>query len=242
VRQGINTKTYSHTKLALPCLILLSCFCRLSFADTLLLGGFNGSTSGSQYGYIGAVVPINSALSEEGFRLRFWGNYLAYEYDQTRQIEIDADGVGTEAALGYKWNLDQTRITVYLGGVYRDIDLDPDDPGNSTADKNFGFKSQLEIEHQINSVWSANIIGSYTTNFDSYWSRFRPGYKLNNGLKIGPEISLLGGEVWDKQKFGAYLNGFKLGNIRVGFNAGAERSASESGVDPYAGISFSAIF
>lgn len=240
--QGVNLMTYIRSNLLFSFFILLFCFCRPSFADNLLLGGFTGSTSGSQYGYIGAVIPINSTLSGEGFRLRLWANYLTYEYDKTSTIEIEADGFGTEAAVGYKWNFDQTHITGYVGGVYRDIDLDPDDPSNSTADKDFGLKLHLHVVHDFNNVWSANVIGNYTTNFDTYWTRFRPGYKLSNGLIIGPEITLLGGEVWDKQKIGAYVKGFKLGNVGVGLNAGVERAASESGVDPYVGISLSTVF
>lgn len=234
--------SHIRTNLLFSFFILLFCFCRPLFADNLILGGFNGSTSGSQYGYLGAVIPIKSSLSDEGFRLRLWGNYLAYEYDQTRAIEIEADAFGAEAALGYRWKFEQTNVTGYLGGVYRDTDLDPDDPGNSSADEDFGLKFQLEVNHEINNVWSANVMGSYTTNFDSYWSRFRPGYKLSNGLKIGPEISLLGGEVWDKQKVGAYIKGFKFGDVGFGLSAGVERTASENGVEPYAGIALYSVF
>lgn len=213
-------------------------------ADSLLLGGYSGSTSDSQYGYIGGIIPISGGLWDEGWRVRLWADYLAYDYDKTDDAtgiksEIDADGFGGSLGLGYRWNMNtNTNVTAYANVVYRDIDLDPDDPTNDSADDNVGARMQLEINHDFDNRWNTSLMGHYTVVFDSYWSRLRPGYRLDNNLIVGPELILLGGEKYDKQKFGAFVRGFNLGNFKLGLAAGAERERGGD-IGVYGGLSLS---
>jgi len=212
-------------------------------AEVLGLAGFNGSSE-SKYGYVGAIIPINSNLGEQGFRGKLWGFYQDYDYDGSLtggpsgvRTSFNGEGFGGHASLGYQWIFASTKITGYAGVVYRDIDISPEDPGSDTEDDDVGARFQLEINRQLNNNWDASINGSYTAVFDSYWVRLRPGYKFNNGLKFGPEVTALGGEDHDKQKYGVFLRGMKLGNLGITLSTGAERDSGDT--DWYGGISLS---
>ena len=111
-------------------------FARVASAETLLLGGFSGSSE-SKYGYIGAIIPINSSIGEQGFRVKLWGNYQDYDYDGKLvggptgiTTSFNGDGFGGQAALGYQWIFASTKITGYAGVVFKDIDISPDDHMN----------------------------------------------------------------------------------------------------------------
>jgi len=230
--------------LTLSCAVVLMVANGSVMAESLLLGGYSGSTHDSQYGYIGGIIPIGGGLWEDGWRIRLWADYVAYDYDKTDdptgiKSEIDADGFGGSAGLGYRWNMDSnTNVTAYANVVYRDIDLDPDDPTNDSADDDLGARMQLEINHDFGNRWNTSLMGSYTVVFDSYWTRLRPGYRLDNNLTVGPELVLLGGEKYDKQKFGAFVKGFNLGNFKLGLAAGAERERGGD-IGAYGGVSLS---
>jgi len=100
------------------------------------------------------------------------------------------------------------------------------------------YKIQEEIVYQLTDNVDISLIGSYVANYDDpYWGRFRPGYTFNNGWKVGPEIILLGGEVWDKQRYGAFLSGIEFGNFGFGISAGHEEEASSSESAFYGSIS-----
>ena len=226
--------------------VIIIFFARSATAEVLGLAGVNGSDA-STYAYIGAIIPINSNLGEQGFRIKLWGNYQDFDYDGKlvggptgTTTSFNGDGFGGQAALGYQWNFASTKITGYAGVVFRDIDISPDDPASDTEDDDVGARLQLEINHQLNNNLDASIIGSYTAVIDSYWVRIRPGYKFNNGLKFGPEVIALGGDDFDKQKYGVFLSGIKLGNIGVTLSAGAEKDSGDT--DLYGGISLSTVF
>ncbi len=211
------------------------------FAEVLGLAGFNGSEE-SLYGYIGVIIPINTTLAEEGFRVRLWGNYQDYEYDGNiggTPTSFDADGFGGSASLGYRWNFASTHVSAYAGVAFRDIDIEPEDPSSDTEDDDVGARFALELNHKLTSNVDASLIGNYTAVFDDYWVRLRPGYTFANGLKFGPEVIVQGDDDFDKQNYGAFLDGMKLGNIKVGIHGGYEDADDDSA---YAGISLSTVF
>ena len=220
--------------------IIIIFFANTATAEVLGLAGFNGSSE-SKYGYVGAIIPINSNLGEQGFRVRLWGSYRDYDYDGSlvggptgTRTTFNGDGFGGQAALGYQWNFASTKITGYAGVAYKDIDISPDDPASDTEDDDVGARLALEIKRQLNNNWDASLIGAYTIVFDTYWVRLRPGYKFDNGLKFGPEVTALGGDDFDKQKYGVFLGGMKLGNLGITLSTGAERDSGDT--DWYGGF------
>lgn len=64
-------------------------------------------------------------------------------------------------------------------------------------------------------------MGSYSTSFDSYWSRFTGTYNFGP-VKFGPEVLFMGNDSYDQTRFGAALsdidlNGFATGRVYAGY-------------------------
>jgi len=225
--------------------VIVMFFANTATAEVLGLAGVTGSEE-STYAYIGAVIPINSNLGEQGFRVRLWGSYQDYDYDGKlvggptgTRTSFNGDGFGGSLSIGYQWNFQSTTVSAYAGVALRDIDISPDDPASDTEDDDVGARFQLEINPQFSNNVDASLIGSYTAVFDSYWVRGRPGYTFTNGLKFGPEVVVMGDDDHDKQRYGAFLSGIKFANINVSVNGGYE-DGDDSGA--YAGISLSTVF
>ncbi len=221
-------------------------------AENLYLAGFSGNDDSDSYGYIGAIIPIaGSSLSDDGLRVRLWGSYTDFEYDGALPggttgipTKFEADGFGAEVAIGYRWSfLPNATATTYIGGTWKDINVEPTDLGSDLEDEDLGIKFQEEIDYQFTSNLDVSLIASYNVGYDgAYWGRIRPGYTFGNGLKIGPEAIFIGGEVFDKQRYGVFLSGAKLGNFGIGISAGFEDEASTSDDAFYGALSFSLVY
>ena len=236
-----------------PLFILISIFtfAPAAGAETLLLGGYSGNDDSDHYGYIGAIIPMwGSTLANDGWRLRFWADYLSFTYDGTlaggatgTPTEFEGDGPGVQGALGYQWSYSSTgKSTTYIGLQWHDIDVDPADPANDTEDEDLSVKIQEEITQQLTSNIDVSLIGSYAPSYKDYWARLRPGYALGNGWKVGPEVIIYGGDEFTKQRYGAFLGGIKLGNLGIGFSLGLEEESSTDDDAFYGTISLSTVF
>ena len=124
-------------------------------AEVLGLAGVSHSDQ-STYAYVGAIIPVNSTLGDEGFRVRLWGSYQDYDYDGTLvggptgiTTSFNGDGFGGDLSLGYQWNFQNTTVTAYAGVALRDIDILPDDPASDTEDDDVGARFQLELNPQF---------------------------------------------------------------------------------------------
>ena len=198
-------------------------------------------------GTSGPFVPINGDLDADGWLVRLWVEGQTFDYDTELigvpgDTEIDADGYGLEAAVGYQWSDvfgdGSSQASVYIGGKYRDLDLDPNDPGSDADNEDTGVKGQLELTSEVSDAWNVSLIGSYTHNIEDYWVRLRPGYRYSDSLTIGPEFVALGGDEWDKQQVGLFSDGYEFfAGTTLGFNAGAEREASTDDYHAYLGVS-----
>jgi len=221
-------------------------------AENLYLTGINGNDDGEYYAYIGAIFPVlGSSLGEDGSRIRVWGSYTDFEYDGSLlggssgvSTSFDGDGPGSEVAYGYRWSfLPNATATTYVGIAWKDIDISPDDPNSSTEDEVWGFKFQEEIDYQINQNWDVSLIASAVAGYHkAYWGRLRPGYTFSNGWKFGPEVVLIGGDVYDKQRYGVFLSDIKLGNVGITLNVGDEEESSTSDNSIYGGLSLSFVY
>jgi hypothetical protein len=66
-----------------------------------------------------------------------------------------------------------------------------------------GFKAAGDVTLGHNQPLFLNLAGSYSTAFDTYWSRLRVGYKIDR-ITIGPEALLLGNEGSDARRIGGF--------------------------------------
>ena len=157
----------------------------------------------SQVLYAGAVLALNGDLTREGVLLRGLGVYGWYDY---RAAVGDVDGrfSAFDAMIGYQWITQKMRIAGYIGIDHQDHHLSPFDPTNSVVGGETGLKIAGDITTGYGQPWYLNLSGSYSTAFDTYWSRLRIGQKFDQ-FTVGPEGLLFGNERFDAQRLGIFL-------------------------------------
>lgn len=217
--------------------------------DVLGIAGYSGNTDDTHYGYAGFIIPLKIGENQEGnfgqdgFLLRLWGAGLAYDYDTgTPSVNIDVTGGIGEAGLGYHWVRPTYTNSLYISYVGKFLDDDPDDPFNNNIDDHNGLKFQADTTQNINEQFGINLNGSYTAFLDDYWVRGRLFYRYTDSIKIGPELTGLGGDRYDRIKFGAFISGIKIGSTSMVLNVGADHDNRDDDTDMYFGVSFSRMF
>lgn len=168
--------------------------------------------------HAGVIKSLNGDLGKDGVMLRALGVYVDYEYgtydlstDDRRTIDGDA-GI-FDLMLGYQWFGPGHRVAAYIGAEYQDHDLSPDDPFNDVDGSEWGFKVAGEFETDASSHLYVGLLGSYSTAYDTYWTRGRIGGRVDRFV-VGIEGLLHGNEGYDAQRLGAFVN------IPLGFNYG----------------------
>jgi hypothetical protein len=225
---------------------LLCCACvQLAYAQGtertgLALFGTGGSAN-TAYVYSGLILPFSGNLGDNGLRLRLWAAGTRFEYEADEPLaEVDAWGPDLEAAVGYHWDFGHSSLNLYTGVKYRALDLDPEDPDTELENENVGPTSHVEIWHSLTEDFGFSLLSSYTAFISDYWVRLRP-YGILSEHSLGPEFVFSGGEQYDHQRLGAFIDGFQLGFATLGFSAGAERERGGD-VSPYGTLSVSFVF
>lgn len=215
---------------------------QVSAADTSVFAGISAAEN-STFGHVGGVWAMNGDLDKDGMLLRGMLSYGQYDYDTTAVPggNVEGDAFGAELGVGYQWVTPGSRFSIYGGVDYQDHDLSPNDPSNSVNGSETGAIVQAEIE-TLGSPWYGNLIGKYSTTYDSYWVRGRAGYAFGN-ITIGPELVLGGNNEYDETGYGLFLSAPITQAVAFTISAGhrnAEGDGSrkdESGAYVAAGIS-----
>lgn len=170
----------------------------------------------SHYIYLGAVTGISGQdiQTQSGWLLRADVGFGEYEYDTVFpgpvNASIDGDVFAGDILVGYRHHFANGHFTAYLGGEFQDHDLSPDDAANEVDGGEGGVKGQLELSVSPATNINVGAIGSYSTAYDSYWSRLDANYDFG-AFSIGPEVGFLGNEEYDQFRFGAALSNVSLG-------------------------------
>jgi hypothetical protein len=199
-------------------------------------------TDDSLYGYAGIVHAWNKDMLANGILMRGSVGVGSYEYNTVgvTGLEVDGDSISADLMVGYQYFYgESTRLTGYLGIHHEDHDLSPTDVENSVQGDETGAKAILEFSTSLADKVSLSGAGSYSTAFDSYWSRMQVGYDFGM-FTVGPEVSVLGNEGFDQQRYGLAVSNIDLGGFaKLGFNGG-HAAGSRTGDDSmYLGVNFS---
>ena len=167
--------------------------------------GFDASKN-SQYVYQGMIVALNRDLSKDGFLLRTYGGYVNYRYDDSSVTggKINGDGWQGDVMLGYQWVRSMYTLSAFVGGDYQNFRLTPDDLTARMRGTEWGFKVAADIESSDKVPFYYQLGGSYSTAFNSYWTRARAGLKVRPTVVVGPEFIAFGGDGYDDQRVGAF--------------------------------------
>lgn len=215
--------------------------CTGSSAESRLWLAGAETSPGSQYGYVGILMPAFGGNLGEGAVQRYWLDRQTYRYEGDGRT-IQAEAYGAEAALGHVWPGARGNFTAYLGVLYRDTELTPDDPGNAARGGNFRIKAQVESSTRMGPDRELGLMGSYIFGQQGYWGRIRLGQRLANGLQTGPELLLQGDPEYRIAQAGWFLGGLSLGGrAELGLKAGIRMQRGE-GSRAYLGLEFSGLF
>lgn len=203
-------------------------------------------TEDSNYTYIGGVTALNSDLDKDGFLARALFGAGGYDYSRSPAPSIDGDVVSGDLMVGYqtflaKNALTASRLTLFIGADYQNHDLSPADPANDVDGSEAGFKTQLEAEFKPTDSTQLDILGSYSTAYDTYWVKTQFGCN-GLGVNIGPELTFLGNEAFDQQRYGVFVNQINLAStLELGVSAGYADSSrrGDNGLYGEIGLSYS---
>lgn len=214
--------------------------------DILLLAGVDVGTRNNIYGYGGVITPIpwlgnRGSLGEDGFLFRLWGFGQNFKYSRETLRSVEATGGGVEVGLGYQIVRPGWRVSGYASYAFRSLDLSPDD-ARSDIRRRHGVRLQLEGQVDLFSSLGIEAIGSYVVNWNNYWTRVRPYYRVSGDLRVGPEFTFLGGSEFDRQRFGGHVAGLALGPANFSFAAGGDRDSRKDVWSAYFNVGASFLF
>jgi hypothetical protein len=197
--------------------------------STVAFLGVEGGPS-SQVFYAGLIVALNGDLTRSGWLARgvtahAWYDYVGGPGDVDGRVSL------FDSMLGYQMLAASLRVSGFIGLEYQNHSLFPGDPGNPVSGGETGLKLVGDVSSNGSGPWSFSLIGSYSTAFDSYWSRLRVGYDIGGRVVIGPEGLLFGNEAGDIQRLGAFAQfDTLLGGtpMRYTISAGQEFSNGDS--------------
>ncbi|MEZ0224833.1 MAG: cellulose biosynthesis protein BcsS [Alphaproteobacteria bacterium] len=212
-------------------------------ASTIVFTGVDVANN-SWHAYLGGVTALSGQdiTTQDGWLARAAVGYGEYEYDRVLLLsDVDGDATTGDLMIGYGHSFGNGRISAYLGGNYQHHELDPNDPLNEVEGSEGGVKGQLEFRLAPVDHIGVNAIGSYSTAFDTYWSRLDVGYNFG-GFSVGPEVSFYGNEEFNAHRFGGRVGDIDLGFANVALHGGWANSSREGGDGGYGALDFSKLF
>ena len=163
---------------------------------------------GAEYFYDGVIVALNRDLTRDGWLLRAYGSRVDYESGSD-----DGRGWQGDVMLGYKFTRGPIWGSIFVGADYQNFDNS--DPSNSEVQgTEWGFKVAGDLSTAYGSPIYANLSGSYSTAFDTYWVRLRAGVHRDN-LTYGPEAIAMGNDSFEAQRFGGFITFHNLNPLRM---------------------------
>jgi hypothetical protein len=166
-------------------------------------GGYD-AVKGARYVYDGLLVALNGDIGKDGFAVQVYG--ARTDFDQN-----PGEGRAYQAhvMLGYLFNIGQIGAgNVFVGPDWQNVRLDPNDPTAKVNGTEFGARVSAALTTAEKSPLYANLMGTYSTAFNSYWSRLRVGARYDR-ITFGPEFIAVGNASFDAQRLGGFVT-FKL--------------------------------
>ncbi|MBI1214382.1 MAG: cellulose biosynthesis protein BcsS [Alphaproteobacteria bacterium] len=198
----------------------------------------------SYYAYLGVVTALQNQdiTARDGWLLRASAGYGEFDYN-TVLVAGGVDGAVTSGDLmvGYGHFFDKGSIKGYLGGDYQHYHLSPNDPGTKVHGSQGGVKGLLEMNVNAADKIALGAMGSYSTAYDSYWTRFDASYNFGP-FAIGPEALLMGNKSYDQSRFGGAISGVHIGFATARLYGGVANTRGRGADGGYGGISFGADF
>ena len=188
----------------------------------------DGSTSvtsnSSAFGSVTVTTALGSPPTVSGARVRIEGVAGTYSYPgQAVGARVTGYQQEGSALAGYEWIWRDAALAGYIGFNMRSNQLSIADPGNPVVGTGVGLKVAGNFYANPTDRTMVSAYGSYSTKFNAYYSRFRVGYMVADGVYIGPEALFLGDDFFRQYRVGAHLTGLTFGPVQMSLAAGYVR-------------------
>lgn len=187
------------------------------------------TSNNSVFVNVGGTAAINGSLKESGARAKVEALAGTYEYRTNAGAKVQGDQVEGAALLGYEWIWREAKLAGYVGLAVRNTSLSIADPANPVVGTSYGLKTAVDFYARPTDKTMVSAYGSFTSNDRAYFTRFRAGYRVGDGVYIGPEASFLGNDFYNQWRVGAHLTGLQLGPIQASLSAGYQFDREQKG-------------
>lgn len=171
-----------------------------------IFGGFSAQPY-SVFGYFGGVAAMNGNLTVDGFLTRLAGGVGGYSYQTLPGVRQAVSQQQADAMLGYQFHFNATRLAAYAG-----VEMQNHENADQSAlirGAALGAKGQLEIYSPIGERFFGFALGTLSSNYRSYYTKAKIGYRITDDISFGPEGMAQGNSEFDQTSVGGAL-GFKL--------------------------------
>lgn len=222
------------------------CITTPAYADSTATWAGVDVTDDSSFVYLGGFHALNGDLDLDGYLIRASVGYGDFDYNTVAVTGLGVDGDAFAADLmgGYQhYFWDNTfRFSGFVGIDYQNVDVSPNDPGNTATGSETGVKGLLDLTAMLSENVDMNANVSYSTAFETYYGSATVGYDFGP-LTLGPEITFLGNEEYDQQRFGARVSDINVGNVfGLSLNAGHAEGSGTADDSFYAGLTIDRSF
>lgn len=178
------------------------------------------TSTGSSFAAISATFAPGSQ-DTSGTRVRATGLIGTYTFDSAGSgLRTRGDQIEGALLAGYQLAGGKASYSFYGGVDIRDSRFSNSDPGHATNGTKFGFKGVAEFYMTPSDRTMLAGYGSYSTNYDAYYTRLRWGIAPAAGFYVGPEFSALGDDFYRQWRVGVHLTGVKFGGVQFGVSGG----------------------
>jgi hypothetical protein len=213
------------------------------FAGTVVFFG-GDARNRQEYPYVGFVHHFTGNLTDNGFLLHFFTSYAWYRYTSSAfpGREIRGQSPAFDLMQGYQYVWGPLTLRGFFGVDYENHHLVPNNPFDSDRGSHVGVKVQGEAETAYDQPYYGNLIASFGSAVDRYWTRARIGYNTPD-YAFGPEAILTGESQYDEQRLGEFLTLRNFTPVQTSFSVGyASVSRSRGGAGPYGTLELSISF
>jgi Cellulose biosynthesis protein BcsS len=179
------------------------------------------TSTGSSFAAVSATIAADGALNVSGARVRIEGLSGTYKFASTGSGQLTrGDQAEGSILAGYEWVTPKSSFSTYGGLAVRGSQFSDNDPGHAPNGTEVGFKGVMEYYARPSDRTMLSAYGSYSTNFNAYYTRLKYGVMSFGQFYVGPEVAALGDDYFREWRVGAHLTGLKIGALQFGFSGG----------------------
>ena len=180
----------------------------------------SATSTGSRFAAVSGTIAVDGGLNATGTRVRIEGLAGTYTFDSASGQRAKGNQVEGSFLGGYEWVAPKTSFSTYGGITVRGSQFSIADPGHAANGTQVGFKGVMEYYARPTDRTMFSAYGSYSSNYNAYYTRLKYGVVPFGQFYVGPEVAALGDDFFHQWRLGAHLTGLQLGPIQLGVSGG----------------------